>query len=123
LENPYVDKGIGDLTGLPQDEGEFKVPSLRNIELTAPYMHDGRFATLEQVVEFYNSGVVAHPNLSGPLRAGPPPPPGAPPPPVLPLRLNLSTDQKTALVAFLKTLTDTSVTTDPKFQDPFDYGN
>jgi cytochrome c peroxidase len=123
LENPYVDKGIGALTGLPQDEGEFKVPSLRNIELTAPYMHDGRFATLEQVVEFYNSGVVAHPNLSGPLRAGPPPPPGAPPPPVVPLRLNLSNDQKAALVAFLKTLTDTSVTTDPKFQDPFDYGN
>lgn len=52
LENPYLDKGIGDITGLPQDEGVFKVPSLRNIELTAPYMHDGRFATLEEVVDF-----------------------------------------------------------------------
>ncbi len=118
LENPYVDKGIGALTGNPQDEGLFKVPSLRNIELTAPYMHDGRFATLEQVVEFYNSGVVAHPNLSGPLRAGPP----GPGQPVVARRLNLTAGQKTALVAFLKTLTDTTVTTDPKFQDPFNYG-
>ena len=98
LENPYVDKGIGALAGRPQDEGVFKVPLLRNIALTAPYMHDSRFATLEQVVEFCNSGVVAHPNLSGPLRAGPPPPA-----PAVPLRLNLTTDQKTALVAFLKT--------------------
>jgi cytochrome c peroxidase len=47
LENPYVDKGLGAVTGLTSDEGFFKVPSLRNIELTAPYMHDGRFATLE----------------------------------------------------------------------------
>jgi len=119
LENPYVDKGIGALTGLPRDEGIFKVPSLRNIELTAPYMHDGRFATLEQVVEFYNSGVTNHPNLSPPLRV--PTPPGAPPGP--PRRLNLTPEQKAALVAFLKTLTDTTVTADPKFSDPFNYGN
>lgn len=118
LENPYVDKGVGEVSGLAADEGLFKVPSLRNIQLTAPYMHDGRFATLEEVVEFYNSGVVNHPNLSPQLRL-PPGPPGSPPPP--PRRLNLSPDQKTALVAFLKTLTDTSVTTDPKFSDPFRY--
>jgi cytochrome c peroxidase len=118
LEYPYVDKGVGGITGLAQDEGKFKVPSLRNIELTAPYMHDGRFATLEQVVEFYNSGVVENPNLSPPLRQ--PRPPGQPPGP--PLRLNLAADQKAALVAFLKTLTDTSVTTDTKFADPFNYG-
>lgn len=120
LENPYVDKGIGALTGNPRDEGIFKVPSLRNIELTAPYMHDGRFATLEQVVEFYNSGVVDHPNLSAPLRL--PPPPGTPPPgPVR--RLNLTAGQKAALVDFLKTLTDTNVTANVKFSDPFNYGN
>jgi cytochrome c peroxidase len=117
LEFPYTDNGLGGITGLPRDNGLFKVPSLRNIELTAPYMHDGRFATLEEVVEFYNSGVVANPNLSPPLRV--PTPPGAPPGP--PLRLNLTTPQKAALVAFLKTLTDTSVTTDPKFSDPFNY--
>ena len=112
LENPYIDKGRGALTGLAQDEGLFKVPSLRNIERTAPYMHDGRFTTLEQVVEFYNSGVVNHPNLSPPLRG----PGGAP------RRLNLSNPQKAALVAFLKTLTDDTVATDEKFSDPFNYG-
>ncbi len=112
LENPYVDKGLGGITGRTQDEGLFKVPSLRNIERTAPYMHDGRFATLEEVVEFYNSGVVNHPNLSPPLRvAG-----GAV------RRLNLTNAQKAALVAFLKTLTDDSVATDEKFSDPFNYG-
>jgi cytochrome c peroxidase len=116
LEFPYVDTGIGGITGLARDMGLFKVPSLRNIELTAPYMHDGRFATLEEVVEFYNSGVVDNPNLSPPLRNPPGQPPGA-------LRLNLTTAQKAALVAFLKTLTDTSVTTDPRFLDPFNYGN
>ncbi len=119
LENPYVDKGVGALTGLAQDEGLFKVPSLRNIELTAPYMHDGRFTTLDQVVEFYDSGVVAHPNLSPPLKV----PPGNGAASGTPLRLNLTPTQKAALVAFLKTLTDTSVTTDEKFSDPFNYGN
>ena len=119
LENPYRDKGVGEVTGRPEDEGLFKVPSLRNIELTAPYMHDGRFQTLEQVVEFYNSGVVNHPNLSGPLRARPQPsrPPGGA------LRLNLSNQEKAALVSFLKTLTDRSITTDQRFSDPFNYGN
>jgi cytochrome c peroxidase len=115
LEFPFVDRGLGGITGLAGDDGKFKVPSLRNIELTAPYMHDGRFATLEQVVEFYNSGVVNNPNLSPPLRNPPGQPPGA-------RRLNLTAAQKAALVAFLKTLTDTSVTTDPRFSDPFNYG-
>ena len=118
LENPYVDKGRGEVTGLAADEGLFKVPSLRNIELTAPYMHDGRFATLEQVVEFYNSGVVNHPNLSPPLRN----PPGSPNQ-GQPRRLNLTQEQKAALVAFLKTLTDSAITTDARFQDPFNYGD
>lgn len=112
LENPYVDKGVGRVTGRNQDEGLFKVPSLRNIELTAPYMHDGRFQTLEEVVEFYNSGVVNHPNLSPPLRL-----PGG-----QPLRLNLRVAQKAALVAFLKTLTDPAIAADSRFSDPFFYG-
>jgi cytochrome c peroxidase len=111
LENPYVDKGLGAVSLAPQDEGLFKVPSLRNIALTAPYMHDGRFATLEEVVEFYNSKVVAHPNLSPPLRARPPA--------QGPLRLNLTAAEKAALVAFMKTLTDTSLTSDVRFSDPF----
>jgi len=119
LEFPYVDKGVGGITGVPQEQGVFKVPSLRNVELTAPYMHDGRFATLEEVVEFYNSGVVDNPNLAPQLRV--PTPPGAPPGP--PRRLNLTAGQKAALVAFLKTLTDTTVTSDAKFSDPFNYGD
>lgn len=120
LENPYTDQGLGAVTGRTQDNGRFKVPSLRNIELTAPYMHDGRFATLEEVVEFYDSGVVDHPNLANQLRQAPTPPgPGGPPPASGPRRLNLSDTEKAALVAFLKTLTDTAVTTDPKFSDPF----
>ena len=113
LEFPLVDKGIGGVSGVAAELGKFKVPSLRNIELTAPYMHDGRFTNLEQVVEFYNSGVVSNANLSLPLRV----PGGAP------LRLNLTADQKAALVAFLKTLTDTNLVSDAKLSDPFNYGN
>ncbi len=118
LEFPFVDRGVGAITGNSADDGKFKVPSLRNIELTAPYMHDGRFTNLEQVVEFYNSGVVDNPNLSPPLRN----PPGAPNA-GQPRRLNLTTQQKAALVSFLKTLTDTNLVADPKFADPFNYGD
>jgi len=119
LEFPYVDLGVGGITGSPADNGKFKVPSLRNIELTAPYMHDGRFATLEEVVEFYDHGVVDNPNLSPPLRL--PPPPGQPIGPVR--RLNLTPAQKAALVAFLKTLTDPNLASNEKYSDPFNYGD
>ncbi len=113
LEFPYGDTGVGGITGNAGDLGKFKVPSLRNIVLTAPYMHDGRFTNLNQVVEFYNSGVVDNPNLSPPLRN----PDGSV------RRLNLTPPQKDALVAFLKTLTDTNMATDAKLSDPFNYGN
>jgi cytochrome c peroxidase len=116
LEFPFTDLGLGGVTGNPQDNGKFKAPSLRNIALTGPYMHDGRFATLEQVVEFYNSGVVDNPNLSPPLRNPPGQPPG-------PRRLNLTPEQKAALVAFMRTLTDPTLATDPKYSDPFNYGD
>jgi cytochrome c peroxidase len=114
LEFPFVDLGVGGITGVTAQNGLFKVPSLRNIALTAPYMHDGRFTNLEQVVEFYNSGVVFNVNLSPPLRA-----PGG----NSALRLNLTTAQKSALVAFLNTLTDTNLVNDAKLSDPFNYGN
>lgn len=109
LENPAVDPGVGGVNGNPALEGNFKVPSLKNIALTAPYMHDGRFNSLEQVIEHYNSGVQAHPNLAPQLRN----------PDGTPRRLNLTTEQKNALVAFLKTLTDNSIITDEKFSSPF----
>ena len=89
--------------------GRFKVGSLRNVALTAPYMHDGRVATLDAVVEHYNSGVQNSPTLDPRLRT-----PGG-----QPLRLNLSAAEKAALVAFLETLTDGSIATDPRWSDPF----
>lgn len=105
------DAGRMEITGLAEHDGEFKSPSLRNIELSAPYMHDGRFETLEEVVAFYNSGIEAHPNLDPALRtAGP----GGGP-----LRLNLDAADQAALVAFLRTLTDDTLATDPRFANPF----
>jgi cytochrome c peroxidase len=89
--------------------GRFKAPSLRNIAVRGPYMHDGRFATLEQVVDHYDSGVQDSANLAPGLRAGD----GSP------RRLNLSVTQKQALIAYLGTFTDTALTSDPKFADPF----
>lgn len=106
-----LDNGVGDLTLNPADYGRFKVPDLRNIELTAPYMHDGRFGNLEQVVEHYNTGVKPHPNLDPHLRIGR----GRPGPRLM----HLDDDGKAALVAFLKTLTDRPLVADPKFSDPF----
>lgn len=100
------------ITDVGAGNGRFKSPSLRNVEVRAPYMHDGRFRTLEQVVDFYDRGVQASPGLDPRLRAGPGP--NAPP-----LRLNLTLDERNALVAFLKTLTDRSFLTDPRFADPF----
>ena len=113
LDLTTTDPGVGGITGAAKEESLFKFTSLRNIELTAPYMHDGRFATLEQVIEHYNSGVQAHPNLSTPLKevVGPGPSP--------PARLNLSEADKAALVAFLRTLTDVPMTTDERWSNPF----
>jgi cytochrome c peroxidase len=109
LDLVYTDNGVGAVTGNPQQNGLFKSPSLRGIELSAPYMHDGRFATLEQVVEHYSTGVKNHPNLSPQLRT----------PNGTPRNLNLSSTQKADLVAFLKTLTDTGIATDLKYSNPF----
>lgn len=104
------DPGLGGVTGLAADQGKFKSPSLRNVALRAPYMHDGRFATLEEVVEHYDSGVVDHPTLDPALRESP----GGPP-----MRLFLSPSDKAALVAFLGTLSDLALSTDERFSSPF----
>lgn len=102
LEMTYRDNGKGN--------GQFKVPSLRNVELTAPYMHDGRFNSLEDVVEHYNSGIKSHPNLNWELRGD-----GS----SSARKLNLSAYDKQALVAFMKTLTDQTYTTAQKYSSPF----
>ena len=89
--------------------GQFKVPSLRNISVRAPYMHDGRFFSLEEVIDFYNSDVQPHVNLdenykdtAGNVKA-----------------LNLTDEEKAALIAYLNTLTDNEFLSDPKFSNPF----
>jgi cytochrome c peroxidase len=106
LDLEYADNGIGEITQRPMDQGTFKIPALRNVALTAPYMHDGRFATLEEVIEHYSSGMKAHPNrgIQFPRGNG---------------GFQFSAQDKADVVAFLKTLTDASLANDPKYADPF----
>jgi cytochrome c peroxidase len=92
-----------------RDNGKFKVNSLRNIALTAPYMHDGRFETLEEVIGFYDRGIQDNTNLDQRLRVNN----------GNVRRMNLNPQERAALVAFLRTLTDVEFITDVKFSDPF----
>jgi len=100
LDFVYKDNGRG--------EGKFKIPSLRNIALTGPYMHDGRFKTLNDVLNHYSHGIKNHPSLDDKFKAN-----GVAKP------LNMSEGEKMALISFLNTLTDYNLTTNPKFSDPF----
>ena len=97
-----TDGGVGDISLNPREVGFFKSPSLRNVEVTGPYMHDGRFATLDAVLDHYSSGGKNHPIKD--VRVQP---------------LHLTSSEKAALVAFLKTLTDPHFLSDPRFSDPF----
>lgn len=108
LDAVLTDLGVGGVNNRNNDYGKFKVPSLRNIEVTAPFMHDGRFTTLEQVIEHYNSGVQNSQYLDNRLRQG-----------NRARRLNLSASDKTALKDFLLTLTDRTFLNDEKFSSPF----
>ncbi|MEO5906702.1 MAG: cytochrome c peroxidase, partial [Saprospiraceae bacterium] len=108
LDLVYSDKGQGEINPSPDAIGVFKVPGLRNIELTAPYMHDGRFATLEEAIDFYSEGIQDHPNLHEFLSEN-----------GLPKKFNFTAAEKEALVSFLKTLTDPQIVTEPKWSDPF----
>lgn len=91
----------------PSDIGLYKTPTLRNIELTAPYMHDGRFESLEEVVEHYNSRVKHSPTLD-PIMTKP----------AKVFGLQLTIKEKADLVSFLKTLTDTLFISNPKLSNP-----
>ena len=108
LDYNYPDKGIGDLNKDPTQDGIFRVPSLLNISYTAPYMHDGRFSTLEQVVEHYNSGIKNHKNFSWELQSGD-----------AALRMNLSNYEKEALVAFLKSIKNPEIKSNGNYSNPF----
>ena len=97
LDATIVDPGAG--------TGQFKTPSLRNAAVRGRFMHDGRFSTLQEVVEFYNSGVQDNPSLDEGLRN--------------PLQLGLTPQQVQQLVAYLNTLTDETFLTSSLFSDPF----
>src|SRR5690606_5018385 len=102
----FKDMGREIVTGKASDKAKFKVPSLRNVALTAPYMHDARFKTLEEVIDHYN--LVHESSTLDPTFYQ-----------QLPQGLQLSASDKAALVAFLKTLTDYTFITNPDFSDPF----
>lgn len=103
-----TDVGRFAITGASMDMGAFKTPTLRNIALTAPYMHDGRFQTLEDVVDFYSGGVQHSASLD-PIMTKP----------GTITTLGLTPQQKASLISFLHTLTDETFVTDPELADPF----
>ena len=97
------DLGRMTITELPEDKGKFKVPSLRNVELTAPYMHDGRFDDLEEVLDHYAESILPSTSLD----------------PLLPVGgMGLTDTEKTQIISFLKSLTDREFVTNPRFFDP-----
>lgn len=107
LDATITDPGFGEVTGKPFDLGKFKVVSLRNVAQSAPYMHDGRFKTLEEVIDFYSTGVHANsPNIDPKMDE-------------IPEGLNLTAEQKADLIEFLKSLSDQNFLTNPKFSNPF----
>ena len=104
LDSVYTDLGLGAITGDAHDMGKFKTPTLRNVEFTAPYMHDGRFATLEQVIDHYNSGGFGTPTVDPFIRVG--------------RGLGLTVQEKSDLLAFLKSLSDSTFLTNPDYGPP-----
>ncbi|MFT5512759.1 MAG: cytochrome c peroxidase, partial [Bacteroidia bacterium] len=106
-DGSFKDDGREKVTKDAKDKAKFKVTSLRNIELTAPYMHDGRFNTLEAVVNHYNGGLKASTTLDLALEQ------------TRGTGLRLTDQDKKDLVAFLKTLTDKKLTNDTRYASPF----
>lgn len=106
LDNVLTDIGMGKPTQNPDNNGKFKVPTLRNIALTAPYMHDGRFPDLQAVVDFYSHGIQPNsPNIDehvAPFGNG----------------FAFNPAEKADLIAFLQSFTDTSFINNPNFSNP-----
>ncbi len=100
------DPGRSAITDTESDFGKFRVPSLRNVALTAPYMHNAKFATLEEVMDHYDRGVVDSPTLDPILKNE-----GI-------LGISISEDEKKSIIAFLRTLTDHAFRLDSRFQNP-----
>lgn len=108
LEKESADKGLYQQTKNEKDKYLFKVPTFRNLVLTGPYMHDGRFKTLEEVVEHYNSGIAANQNLDSLLRDDH----------NKPMRFHMTEREKKQLVSLIKLFSDSTVVTDKKFGAP-----
>ena len=102
------DSGVGGVTGNLLDMYTFKSPSLKNISVRPPYMHDGRFSTLEQVIDHYSSGIAEHNYVDPHFKTAT----GV-------FQFNLSPQEKLDLINFLNTLTDEKILSDEKFSDPF----
>lgn len=107
LQQIITDSGLARITGNMDDMGKFKTPSLRNLVFTAPYMHDGRFTTLEQVVDFYSEDAHSGANVDAFITVEP-----------HPHGLNLSSSDKRDLIAFLKTLSDSTFVRNPDLTKP-----
>jgi len=107
MEAEQTDNGRMKVTMDPADKAAFKVPSLRNIEHGGPFMHDGRFATLEAVVDHYDHGVKNSPNVAFILQYN-----------LQPGGLQMTDQAKADLVAFMKTLTDQDFLTNPAYAKP-----
>lgn len=106
-ETEWTDLGLYEVSEDPQDRAKFKTPSLRNIAVTAPYMHDGRFSTLREVIEHYNTGVVESPTIDPLMQYN------------LDPGLGLTDQDIDDLIAFLNTLTDEVYLNNPEYQSPF----
>lgn len=111
---PSDNQGVFEVTGNPEDMGRFRPPTLRNIEVSAPYMHDGSLETLEEVIQFYEAGgreivdgPLAGDGRTSPLKSG------------LVAGFTLTDDERSDLIAFLNSLTDETFLTDPALSDPF----
>jgi cytochrome c peroxidase len=105
LDSVFTDLGLYDVTGDPMDKAKFKTPTLRNIALTAPYMHDGRFENLDEVIEHYNTGGHLSPTIDPLMKAAG-------------VGRFWTPQEKADLKAFLHTLTDETFINNPDFQDP-----
>lgn len=104
--NGFLDLGLGKQTQVQTDNGKLKTPSLRNLAFTAPYMHDGRFATLNQVLDHYSEGIKNSPTIDPVIKA------------TFPNGLHLTEPEKSAILAFLATLNDTAFINNPNFSKP-----
>lgn len=109
LMSQYDDMGVGKHTNKSSDESIFKVPTLRNVSRTAPYMHNGMFKTLSDVIDHYSTGIVMHKNLSSQLRSNF----------QTSKKFNFTQQEKEDLIAFFMTFNDEKITSDDKFSDPF----